>query len=193
MVIGTYFVTTVLLLPGALFATPEDYGCTDCPENKLLIVHEPAVASVSVVVVAAPGDLRAGVHGARPACGAGARRAAVAGDPSGAGRRAGPDRDAEHQPPRPAARASRAPAIEAVTVTGLAAFGLVPYIVLTALARVRLERGGALSALLARLAETPGPGELRDALASALGDPTLMLAYPLPGSDRYVDAARRPT
>ena len=42
----------MLLLPGALFAKPEDYGCTDCPENVLLIVHEPTVAAVSVAVVA---------------------------------------------------------------------------------------------------------------------------------------------
>ena len=52
LVIGTYFLTTVMLLPGALFSKPEDYSCTDCPENKLLILHEPTVASVSVAVVA---------------------------------------------------------------------------------------------------------------------------------------------
>ena len=85
----------------------------------------------------------------------------------------------------------KGPVIEAVTLTGLAAFGLVPYIVLFGLARVRLDRGGALSALLARLAETPGPGELRDALANALGDPDLMLAYPLPGTRSLRGRPRR--
>ena len=51
MVIATYVSTTILLLPASLFATPEDAGCTDCPENKLLIAEEPTVAGVSVVVV----------------------------------------------------------------------------------------------------------------------------------------------
>ena len=187
VVIGTYFVCTVLLLPGALFSTPEDYDCTDCPENKLLVLHEPAVASISMVVVALLA-IYVLAYTARVLLG----RWRVAGPRWRAG--------------RPVLAAGlvlifmlsisllgqlagfEGAGIEAATVIGLAAFGLVPYIVLTALARVRFDRGGALSDLLAHLAETPGPGELRDALASALGDPGLMLAYPLPGSDRYVDA-----
>jgi len=183
LVIVTYFATSVLLLPGAFFATPDDYGCGDCPENTLLIAHEPAVATVSVVIVALLAVYVLALTGRilmrrwrdeeaqRPVLGAGLVLIAML-SASLIGQIAG----------------FEGAVIEAITLTGLAAFGLVPYIVLFALARVRFDRGGALSALLARLAETPGPGALRDALASALGDPDLMLAYPLPGSDRYVDA-----
>ena len=45
--------------------------------------------------------------------------------------------------------------------------------------------------LVIELSDAPATGELRDALARALGDPSLELAYPL-GSDRHVDAHGRP-
>ncbi len=45
--------------------------------------------------------------------------------------------------------------------------------------------------LVIELSDAPAPGELRDALARALGDPSLELAYPL-DSDRHVDARGRP-
>ena len=78
-------------------------------------------------------------------------------------------------------------------MTGLAAFGLVPYIVLTALARVRLERGGAVGGLMAGLAETPDPGlRCADELARALGDESLTLAYLAARADRYVDSRGQP-
>lgn len=187
LVIGAYFLCTVMLLPGALFSKPTAYGCDDCPENKLLILDAPWVAEVSIAVVGLAAIYVLGHTGrillerwrapggpwraSRPVLGAGLVLIAMM-SASLVGQLAG----------------AEGAVIEVVIITGLAAFGLVPYIVLVALARVRLDRGGALSALLARLAETPGPGELRDALANALGDPDLMLAYPLPGFDDYVDA-----
>jgi signal transduction histidine kinase len=45
--------------------------------------------------------------------------------------------------------------------------------------------------LVETLGEAPARGELRDALAEALGDPTLELAYWLPEQRRYVDPAGR--
>jgi signal transduction histidine kinase len=45
--------------------------------------------------------------------------------------------------------------------------------------------------LVIELSEAPAPGALRDALARALGDPSIELAYPL-GSGRHVDAHGRP-
>ena len=50
--------------------------------------------------------------------------------------------------------------------------------------RSSLSRAGAVSALFERL----GGVSARDALAEALGDGSLALAYWLPGSERYVDA-----
>jgi signal transduction histidine kinase len=45
--------------------------------------------------------------------------------------------------------------------------------------------------LVVELGEGPS-GDLRDALARALGDPTLQVAYWVPDADAYVDAAGRP-
>ncbi len=38
--------------PGPSSQRPRTSGCTDCPENVLLIAHEPTVAAVAVVLVA---------------------------------------------------------------------------------------------------------------------------------------------
>jgi signal transduction histidine kinase len=45
--------------------------------------------------------------------------------------------------------------------------------------------------IVIELGDAGAPGELRDALASALGDPSLEIAYPL-GHERHVDAHGRP-
>src|ERR687888_321434 len=50
----------------------------------------------------------------------------------------------------------------------------------------------AVAELLVQLRETRGPGKLRDALARALHDPSLSLAYWLPERSRYVDVDGRP-
>jgi signal transduction histidine kinase len=50
----------------------------------------------------------------------------------------------------------------------------------------------AVARLVIDLAEAPPVDGLRDALAGIVGDPQLVLAYPLPGSDRLVDAQGRP-
>jgi signal transduction histidine kinase len=63
----------------------------------------------------------------------------------------------------------------------------VPLGFLAGLMRASLSRAGAVSELVERLGRERGG--VRDALAGALGDPTLELAYWLPELDRYVDAA----
>ncbi len=68
----------------------------------------------------------------------------------------------------------------------------IPYGFLVGLLRSRLAQGQAVSELIARVGEAPGEGPLRAALADALGDPTLALAYWLPESERYVDALGQP-
>ncbi len=60
----------------------------------------------------------------------------------------------------------------------------VPFAFLVGLMRSSLSRAGAVSALFERL----GGVSARDALAEALGDDSLALAYWLPDSRRYVDA-----
>jgi signal transduction histidine kinase len=59
------------------------------------------------------------------------------------------------------------------------------------LLRSRLARG-AVAELVVELGQTRAPGQLRDALARALHDPSLRLAYWLPEQRRYVDAGGQP-
>ena len=77
-------------------------------------------------------------------------------------------------------------------LVGATAFVLLPYLFLGGLVRSRVLRAGAVGELVSRLAETPEPGALREALAGALRDPSLSLAYWLPDERRYVDPQGRP-
>jgi signal transduction histidine kinase len=63
-------------------------------------------------------------------------------------------------------------------------FGLIPVAFLAGLLGARLRRG-AMTTLMVELAELPPPQRVRDALAAALGDPTLRLLFWT--GDRYVD------
>jgi signal transduction histidine kinase len=67
----------------------------------------------------------------------------------------------------------------------------VAFAFLIGLGRTRLARS-AVADLVVELGNTPGPGELRAALARALRDPSLAIAYWLPDSQRYVDAEGHP-
>ena len=64
-----------------------------------------------------------------------------------------------------------------VTLVPLA---LMPYVFLAALIRARMIQSGAVGELIARIGGAPRRGELRDALARALDDPSLDLVYWLP-------------
>ena len=86
--------------------------------------------------------------------------------------------------------AGSAAAVE-LNLAQIAAFGLMPLAFLAGLLRSRLARFG-VAELVVELSATPAAGGLRDVLARALGDPSLELAYWLPGSGSYVDAAGRP-
>jgi signal transduction histidine kinase len=117
-----------------------------------------------------------------------------------------------------AASASRRLAISPVLLTGAVAFGLlvpwtlndavgeplgewpdralelalaaIPVAFLLGLLRTRLARAG-VGDLLVELGGPLAPGELRDALARALRDPSLTVAYWLPEGERHVDAGGR--
>ena len=76
--------------------------------------------------------------------------------------------------------------------SALIPFGLVPFLFLAGLVKGRVLRGTGLGHLVHRLGPGVGRGELRAALAEALGDPSVELAYWLPDSEQYVDADGRP-
>jgi signal transduction histidine kinase len=66
------------------------------------------------------------------------------------------------------------------------AFAAIPLAFLAVLLRIRLARAS-VAELVVELENTRAQGALRHALARALSDPTLELAYWLPGEQRYVD------
>jgi signal transduction histidine kinase len=70
-------------------------------------------------------------------------------------------------------------------------FASVPIAVLVVFAQRRLARGQ-VAGLVVQLGEQSEPADLRDALAHALGDPSLELAYWFPAEQRYVSADGRP-
>jgi signal transduction histidine kinase len=70
-------------------------------------------------------------------------------------------------------------------------FASIPIAVLAVLLQRRLARG-AVAGLVVELGESATAVDLREALRRALGDPSLELAYWVPASGRYVDAAGTP-
>jgi signal transduction histidine kinase len=73
-----------------------------------------------------------------------------------------------------------------------ASFAAIPIAFLAFLLRTRVSGVGAVGDLMAKLQNAPARGELRDALAQVLRDPSIELAYWLPAKQRYVDAAGHP-
>jgi DNA-binding CsgD family transcriptional regulator len=63
-------------------------------------------------------------------------------------------------------------------------YAAIPLAFLAGLLRTRLRRA-ALGGLVLELNESPPPAAVRSALARALGDPSLEIAFWLPGSERY--------
>ncbi|MDP8936342.1 MAG: histidine kinase [Actinomycetota bacterium] len=66
-----------------------------------------------------------------------------------------------------------------------------PVVFLAGLLRARLARAH-VGNLVVELGDAPPGGGLRDALARALGDPSVEVAYWMPGQAGYVDAAGKP-
>ena len=77
----------------------------------------------------------------------------------------------------------------AVSWMYVSALTLLPLAFLGGLLRGRLEDAGAVDRLIERLHRHPSPRQLRPALANALGDPSLRLAFD--SEDGYVDAEGR--
>ncbi|HEX2102813.1 MAG TPA: sensor histidine kinase [Solirubrobacteraceae bacterium] len=70
--------------------------------------------------------------------------------------------------------------------TAFVAFAILPFAFLTGLVRTRYSRAGAVGGLVERLNEPDTRVSLREALADALGDPTLQLVYWRPSAGHYV-------
>jgi hypothetical protein len=83
------------------------------------------------------------------------------------------------------------PAFRAIFVTGCVAVLLLAIGLVSAAVRTRVQRR-AVARIATSLGQAPPPGSLHAALAQAVGDPELQIAYWLPDSEDYVDANGRP-
>ncbi len=191
-VVGVYGAWLVLVPLAALMRDPRgDDGCPECPTNPLRVVglgHRRAESSKRPTSVSRRRSLRG--H-RRPARAEGASRAR--GDASRARPRAPderrrdppvrplPDRGRRRRPGRGRDRSS--------WVGG--AFTAIPIAFLVGLLRTRLQRSG-VADLVVELRSLSRPDDVRDAIARALGDPSLELAFWLPADERYVDPRGSP-
>jgi signal transduction histidine kinase len=75
-----------------------------------------------------------------------------------------------------------------VTIAGLLPLACVPFAFLLGLLRTRLSSADALSSLVGALREPGSRSDLRVALAAALDDEDLRLAYWVPSGEAYVDS-----
>ena len=193
LVACTYLIVSLGFLPVAIFLDPEAIGwCSGCPENLFLIDSNPSLGeawldglSVSGVVIplAVAVRLLYRWRGASEPM----RRAVTPVFLAGAALMlslstlllislAGGSSEL----------------IDALFYASLPALALVPYLFLAGLARARMLRGRGLGRLVRTLGAALERGELRAALAEALGDPSVELAYWLPQTRQYVDAEGRP-
>ena len=181
LVIAAYVLVPLAPLPAMLFSTAgELVDCgSSCPENLLLVEHDEqlgeALLTAGAVVLmtlcllavwllvrrwraAGPAERRS----LAPLLGAGAVTLAfVFGN-----------------------AALAAPALYALTFV---AFAAMPFAFLAGLVRADLAQARGVRSLVAGLGDLPGPGDLRGALAAALGDPGLRIVFWVPEQERYVD------
>jgi signal transduction histidine kinase len=189
LVAVTYLTVTVGFVPIALTYDPAIAGCP-CPENLFLAESQPSFARTwfdvldvvgIVILLAVLGRLVSRWRRATPPM----RRVVTPLFASGAllmGMLAA----------LLAADLARIELDQTAYYVALIPFGLVPYLFLGSLVRARMLRGGAVGELVAGIGATLAGRGLRDALARALNDPSLELAFWLPDSGAYVDPEGQP-
>jgi signal transduction histidine kinase len=187
LVAGAYVFASPLSRIYVAFADPQDFGCDGCPSSLVLLTNNPDLAhsidtaiNVTAIVVFGTTLLflwrrwRTASRTERRALGpvliTGAAVMTVLeigliGELSG-----------------------NATLAEIGYYATQAAILPLPFAFLASLARSRVARGDAVSELVAQLGRAPDQREIRDALAAALGDPSLQLAYWLPEFRSYADA-----
>jgi signal transduction histidine kinase len=186
-----YFNTTVVQLAGFLITDPAKQGCPNCPANPLLINHSHAAAVINTaqldIAIALIGAVVAILYrrwrdatasqrrGFTPVVAVGSLTFVLlmtewiveqANLPSGVA--------------------------DGLTLALFGSLACLPFAFLAGLVRFRFSQAEAISSLVGRLGGGGNRGALRDALAEALGDPTLELAYWVPNQDGYVDAEGQP-
>ena len=190
-IVANYTATVPLALVELLLVHPDRLGCTGCPDDPLGIgIRHPygdAVLTVSSLLFVALGALLLWIMAARWRRASGPRRRSLAPVVLVGGvlvviyvvRQA------------LVAVMSSPPLADWLDLVVVATLMLWPLAFLAGLARTRLDRS-AVGDLAVELSEPLLPGRLEQALARALHDPTLQLAYWLPDRDAFVDAVGRP-
>jgi signal transduction histidine kinase len=168
-----YFNSTAIQVAAYLFTDPASAGCSGCPSNPLLISHSQAAAAIDAaqvnVAVAVLGGVVAVLY----------RRWRAS---------------------SPSQRRAFAPVL---ALGGLAFLLLMATLIVEqaglsgkvadALTIARFSRAEAIGSLVGRLGGGGGRGALRDAIAEALSDPSVQLAYWVPSKQAYVDAGGQAT
>jgi signal transduction histidine kinase len=188
IVTAAYLLVTVGLLPIYLFIDPETSGCDGCPDNAILIEPNETivdlwsglvnVVGIVLIVAVLVSLIRRWRRATRPerrlyapvyAAGVALLIAAMG---QLAAQTAG----------------SEGSTLDVLFILSVIPLALVPYLFLASFVRARVASGGAVGELMSRLSAAPRSGQVRDALADALEDPSLELVFWLPEQGRYVDA-----
>jgi signal transduction histidine kinase len=186
-----YFNATVVQLAAFVLNDPAKDGCPHCPANPLLIDHSQAAAGVINsaqldIAVAAFGAMVAILYRRWRDSTANQRRASA---PVLA---VGGLTFALLMTELIVEQAGLSSSIaDGLTLALFGSLACLPFAFLLGLVRFRFSQADAINSLVARLGGGPGRGSLRDALAEALGDPTLELAYWVPKQEAWVDAEGR--
>ena len=189
-VLSAYAAYAVLAPAVAMTSNPLAEDCPDCPDNLLRVVGSSAASDavdlVATIAIATIFLTLAVLLVRRLRAARGPTRRALA----------------------PVLLAAAAALLFLVAATVAEAFGAtaaagvfyegtgfayiaIPIAFLVGLMRTRLQRSG-VADLVVELGSSPRPPEVRDAIARTLGDPSLEVAFWLPGEERYVDPAGLP-
>ena len=193
VVAASYATSAVPQLVAMLLGEPAgDPGCDDCPRNPILVASHDGVADAALIV-----EVVAGLALALAAVALVVRRARAS---SPFQRRAfAPLAAAGAVLLVLAAVSICAQALElsdgaqkAAQLLFIAAFTGLPVAFLAGLQRSRFFRAATVGSVIDRLAVGDGAPGVEAALAAALGDPSLAVAFWLPERDGYVDREGRP-
>src|SRR3954449_10086070 len=191
LVAASYFNTTVIHTAAFLFTDPAKAGCANCPPNPLLIENSQAASVIGAaevdIAIALLGAVVAVLYRRWRDSTPGQRRAYA---PVLAG---GSLTFALLMSQLIVEQSGLSSGVaDALTLALFGSIACLPGAFLLGLVRFRFGQAEAISLLVARLGAGGGRGALRDALAEALGDPDLELAYWVPSQGSYVDAVGQP-
>jgi signal transduction histidine kinase len=197
LVVAVYLEAALSTLGRALFRDPFfDPSCWDnCTDNVFLVRSLPDVAraiqDADLWFAVAAGAALAAVCIRRLAAASGPARRAVWPVLAGGIALAGATTAHSVALTRVPVEAPGDGAFQAIFVVACAAIIGIALGLPWALVQARIQRRS-IARIVAGLGEAPAPGSLEPALARAIGDPELRIAYWLPGTHRYVNGHGEP-